>query len=204
MSDCTRVEGLVARWQGGEQLSAGDLGSIEAHRASCRSCAGRFSALVPFLRRDIHGPAVDPSADPGPGFTDAVMRRIARTPAKAAPRLAWVLAAAAGIVLALGLGLTAYRLGAARAGTEVVVHFQLAAPGAASVALVGSFTDWETSRLSMSDTDRDGVWEISVRLRRDAIHTYNFLIDGERWVADPDAQGQVDDGFGGQSSVVAL
>jgi hypothetical protein len=204
MSDCTRLEELVTRWQGGSEAGAAELGELETHCASCPSCARRFAALLPFLRRDVLGPAVAPAADPGPSFTDAVMRRIARAPVKAPPRLAWVLAAAAVIVLALGAGFAAAGLGAARAGAEVVVRFQLAAPGAKSVALVGSFTDWETARLSMRDPDGDGVWEISVRLRRDAIHTYNFLVDGERWVADPEAQGQVDDGFGGRSSVVAL
>lgn len=72
------------------------------------------------------------------------------------------------------------------------------------MSLVGSFTGWETSKLPMGDADGDGVWEVSVRLRKDALHTYNFLIDGTRWVPDPAAESQVDDGFGGQSSIVAL
>jgi len=205
MGECARIEELMRRWQRGGEIAAGDLDRIEDHCASCPVCEGRYSSLLPFLSRDVRGLAVDPSEDPSAGFTDAVMERVRqKAPAGMRPRLSWALAAAASVVLLVGIGIAAYRLGAGRARDEVLVHFQLAAPGAASVALVGSFTDWETSKLSMRDPDRDGIWEISVRLKKDSIHTYNFLIDGERWVPDPGAQGQVGDGFGGQSSIVTL
>lgn len=94
-----------------------------------------------------------------------------------------------------------------RTGTpsnEVVVRFELEAPGAKSVALVGNFTGWDASKLMMSDADRDGVWQISVRLKKDSVATYNFVIDGTRWVPDPRSPAQVEDGFGGQSSVLRL
>jgi len=205
MSDCARVGTLALRWQDGGEISAAELRDIEKHCAGCEQCAGRFSAILPFLARDARGEAVDPSQGPSPGFTDAVMDRVkSRAPSRHSPALTWMLAAAASVVLLVGIGLFAYRLGAGRAGTEVLVHFQLAAPGAQSVALVGSFTGWEATKLPMSDPNHDGIWEVSVRLKKTSVHTYNFLIDGTRWVPDPAAEGQVDDGFGGQSSIVAL
>ena len=205
MSDCARVGALALRWQEGGEISAAELRDVETHCAGCGQCAERFSAILPFLARDARGEAVDPSEGPSPGFTDAVMGRVkSRLPSPHRTTLTWMLAAAASVVLLAGIGLFAYRLGAGRAGAEVLVHFQLAAPGAQSVALVGSFTGWEATKLPMSDPNHDGIWEISVRLKKASVHTYNFLIDGTRWVPDPAAQGQVDDGFGGQSSIVAL
>jgi anti-sigma factor RsiW len=199
---------MLRAWQEGGILAAADLDAVERHCAACAACAAcarEFSALLPFVQRDVRGVPVDPSAGPSGTFTDAVMARVGqRAPARSSPQLGWILATAASVVLLAGIGFGAYRLGTGRATGEVLVRFQLAAPGAGSVALVGSFTGWETSKLPMADTNRDGVWEISVRLRKDAVHTYNFLIDGTRWVPDPAAEGQVDDGFGGRSSIVSL
>ena len=39
------------------------------------------------------------------------------------------------------------------------VRFTLTAPEAEQVVLVGDFTDWETSKLELTDPDGDGVWE---------------------------------------------
>ncbi len=205
LDECTRTRDLMRRWQEGNPLAASELGAAEEHCGSCPACASEFSAVLPFVQRDVRGVPVDPSSPPSPSFTDAVMARVEqRAIVRMSPRLTWILAAAASVVILAGIGVGAYRLGAGRATGEVLVRFQLAAPGAQSVALVGSFTNWETSRLPMVDANGDGIWEISVRLRKDSVYTYNFLIDGTRWVPDPTAAGQVDDGFGGQSSIVTL
>ena len=205
MGECDRIEKLLNEWEDGQVIGAREVDRIEEHCASCRECGGRFALLLPFLARDARGVPVDPSEDPSPAFTEAVMERVkGKAPRRMSPRLSWALAAAASVLLVVGIGIAAYRLGAGRGGGEVLVHFELAAPGAASVALVGSFTGWETSKLAMSDANHDGIWEISVRLRKASMYTYNFLIDGIRWVPDPGAESQVDDGFGGRNSVMTL
>lgn len=205
MDECARIERIVDGWERGGRIEAAELDRIDRHCASCKACGRRFSPLLPFLAREARGVPIGPSDEPSPGFIDGVMERVkGRAPARMRPRLTWALAAAAGVLLVVAIGFAAYRLGTGRGEKELLVHFELAAPEAASVALVGSFTDWETSKLAMSDPDRDGVWEISVTLRKDSIYTYNFLIDGGRWVPDPAAESQVDDGFGGRSSVMTL
>jgi len=205
MNDCDRAEEMIRGWGEGGSVGPADLDLLQEHCASCVSCSERFGTLVPFVLRDATGASVVPSDDGPSGITEAVMVKLkGREPARTSPRLTWTLAAAAGIAICLGIGLLAFRMSANRFGTEVVVHFELAAPGAKSVAVVGSFTDWEASQLAMSDPNGDGVWEISVTLKKDAIYTYNFLIDGNRWVPDPNADTLVDDGFGGSSSVITL
>jgi hypothetical protein len=46
------------------------------------------------------------------------------------------------------------------------------------------------------------LWTVVVPLEP-GIHTYSFVIDGKRWIADPNAPA-FDDGFGGTNSRVAV
>jgi 1,4-alpha-glucan branching enzyme len=91
-----------------------------------------------------------------------------------------------------------------RLRSTVVVHLELTAPDAGSVSLVGDFNDWEPSRLMLKDPDQDGVWEIRLRLPKGGSYTYNFIINGDTWVTDPNALIHVKDGFGGESSILSL
>lgn len=88
---------------------------------------------------------------------------------------------------------------------EVVrVILSLEAPTAESVAVVGDWNGWDSKSHQMNDADRDGVWELSLRLERGKEYQYQFLIDQEKWVPDPHAPLQVDDGFGGTNSILDI
>ncbi len=113
-------------------------------------------------------------------------------------RPAWTLALAAalGAVVLLpsepsGPG-TSFPLPGDREGVaQFVGHF----PGARSVEVVGSFNDWSRGMLSLRDDNGDGIWHGAAVLPAGQ-HEYMFVVDGERWVADPLAGRYVDDGFG--------
>jgi len=80
------------------------------------------------------------------------------------------------------------------------VQFRLQAPGASSVRLAGTFTNWQPEyELSQS---APGVWTITLPLPA-GVHDYAFIVDGTRWTPDPEAP-SVDDGFGGKNSRIAL
>jgi len=87
---------------------------------------------------------------------------------------------------------------------SVVVRFELVAPEAGSVSLVGDFNDWDDERHMLRDRDQDGVWEIEVPLQRGNVYTYNFLINGNEWIPDPSAVNHIEDLFGGEKSVLNL
>jgi 1,4-alpha-glucan branching enzyme len=89
-------------------------------------------------------------------------------------------------------------------GRQKQVEFRLYAPQARSVSIVGNFSAWGSSGLPMSDIDGDGVWTKKTYLKRGIIYTYNFLIDEERLIADPESTLRVPDGFGGESSVLRV
>ncbi len=130
---------------------------------------------------------------------DEIPARMPVSLAGRASRLAG-LAAAAVFIAALSSIMT---LGLIRSSTTVDVRFVLEAPQATSVWLAADFNEWSPDGYSMKKTS-DGTWEITVPLRKGKAYAYNFIIDGEHWVADPTAPVRLDDGFGGSSSSLSL
>ncbi len=93
--------------------------------------------------------------------------------------------------------------GVAAQAATVLVQFELAAPQAGHVVLAGSFNGWDPESVPMARSPASGMWTVTLRLRPGA-HQYLFLVDGERWVPDPRAHAQVDDGFGQRNSVIVV
>ncbi|WP_417070046.1 alpha/beta hydrolase-fold protein [Niveibacterium terrae] len=73
------------------------------------------------------------------------------------------------------------------------VDFEVYAPEAESVFLIGEMTRWRDEKLAMH-RDPDGFWRIQVRLRSGQWF-YKFEIDGE-WLADPGNPLRAEDGIG--------
>lgn len=109
-------------------------------------------------------------------------------------RPVWTLALAAGLVAILLLPAQQNTKVTPRA-SEGVAHFVGHFPGARSVEVVGSFNNWTRGVLPLNDHNHDGVWHGTAVLPAGQ-HEYMFVVDGERWVADPLAGRYVDDGFG--------
>jgi len=181
---------LEARWAG-EAIEPPD--ALLEHVGSCRGCAARLQAA-----RLLAGEALRREAPPE--LSSRVLQRLSRLPGpvlearRPVARLRWVaVPLAALLAAALTFGLTMHFLRPA-ASKVVTVRLMLAAPGARSVSVVGDWNDW----------DPDRIWEIRLRLQRGLEARYQFLLDGERWLADPRAPLQVDDGFGGTSSVLQI
>ncbi|HEX2168141.1 MAG TPA: glycogen-binding domain-containing protein [Longimicrobiales bacterium] len=113
-------------------------------------------------------------------------------------RPAYGLIAAAVLAVALVIGRETTPSPAA--SRQVLTQFLLNAPNAEQVMLAGDFTDWQPAH-ALSRTAA-GVWTVVVPLNP-GVHSYAFVVDGERWVADPNAPA-VDDGFGGLNSRLAV
>ena len=162
-------------------------------------------------------------SQPVPDVTTAVMQRVSRishaealqspgvfssvirflwTPRQISIRPAYGLAAT-GTLLALLLVVASASqstiVRAPEAVPRLFVQFRLETE-AMNVRLAGSFTNWapayELHQMS------PGVWTIAVPLPA-GVHDYAFIVDGQRWVADPYAP-HIDDGFGGTNSRLTL
>ena len=86
--------------------------------------------------------------------------------------------------------------------TVQLVRFVFADSSARTVSLVGDFNGWARERTPLHATARAGVWSVSVPLTPGR-HEYAFIVNGERWVADPLSPGNRDE-FGTESSVLLL
>src|SRR6266571_1978877 len=85
---------------------------------------------------------------------------------------------------------------------SVYVRFVLYAPGAQRVTVAGTFNQWDQNAAPLRPAGTNGVWATTLAVPIGQ-HQYAFIVDGERWVADPRAPA-VDDGFGRRNSVVTV
>ncbi len=150
------------------------------------------------------------------GFDARVMAEIAALPATPwwrrrtlafSPIGALAVAAGFGALMVLGgVGLgrsLAAPVAVAQAPDTVhVVRFVLAAPGAQRVTLAGDFNGWSRDETPLEDVTGSGQWSVTLPLR-EGVHEYAFVVDGERWVADPFATTRRDE-FGQESSLLRV
>lgn len=73
---------------------------------------------------------------------------------------------------------------------------------AKEVAVAGDFNNWDTNADKMVNLG-DGNWSVTLNLKPGR-YEYKFVIDGSKWIADPSAKEFIDDGYGGQRSVLVV
>jgi hypothetical protein len=164
----------------------------------------RLSSLLGSLEEDVRAPA---------GFHSSVMRAVEEVPASPLRRLVdwWLRPRAVRVspamgALAVAASAALFLLWPAEApdtAGQVVTRFVLVAPEAGSVHLTGDFLSWSREGIELEDLRGTGVWTADVPLPP-GVYQYTFVIDGTRWVPDPTALSQVDDGFGQLNSVVIV
>lgn len=101
-----------------------------------------------------------------------------------------------------GQSVPAVTLPEAATGERKVVQFELSAPTATQVALVGSFNRWNPVATPLERDSATGKWIVSVRLPAGR-HVYAFVVDGDV-TADPTAPRAADTDFGSANSVVLV
>ncbi|MGO8928991.1 MAG: glycogen-binding domain-containing protein [Limisphaerales bacterium] len=84
---------------------------------------------------------------------------------------------------------------------EKPVEFILNYPRAQSVAVAGTFNDWDLSRTPMSPGP-GGTWNAMVWLPAGR-YEYRFVVDGQ-WMSDPSARECVQNAFGSTNSVLVV
>jgi len=180
---------------------AGEMITTECreHLNQCPQCRAFFHAL----RIVEGGESVNPVHSPG--LEEKVMLQISHAdkPVRRAFPRSLQLAAAA--VLLVVMSVTITLAVTSRSGSEtVIVHLYLSAPDAEQVAVVGDWNEWSADADILRDRDGDGVWEIRIKVPRGQEYQYQFLIDDQQWIPDPNAAIKVDDGFGGMNSVLDI
>ena len=148
--------------------------------------------VIAELRRPVH---LDPRLD------DRVLHTIAgdqAPPARPARPARWASGVLGG-ALAAGLLLTV--LGRDAAPTRPI-ELRLIAP-ASHVMVVGDFNDWDPAATPLRRGNEGGTWTVELRLPPGR-YRYTFLVDGRRWVPDPEEPRAADDDFGAPMSVLTV
>jgi hypothetical protein len=89
-----------------------------------------------------------------------------------------------------------------QSGAVVSITFVFYAPKATSVALVGSFNDWDPQKAPMN-RGKDGNWTLQVKLPSGR-YEYLFLVDGAQYETDPLAVELRPDGLGHENAVLRI
>ncbi|MBI5090472.1 MAG: isoamylase early set domain-containing protein [Actinobacteria bacterium] len=84
------------------------------------------------------------------------------------------------------------------ATTDVLFRLQ-AHPDVREIALVGEFNGWSQEAHRMERTG--DIFEITVPLERGRSYRYRYLVDGQHWENDWNADGYVPNEFGSDDSV---
>ncbi|RKX51470.1 MAG: hypothetical protein DRP50_08815, partial [Thermotoga sp.] len=82
-----------------------------------------------------------------------------------------------------------------------MVSFYYDNSSAKSVYLAGTFNDWDPKAIPMKN--ENGEWFVQLKLKP-GVYEYRFVVDGTKWVEDPDAWGRIESGLGGYNSVFVL
>jgi len=91
--------------------------------------------------------------------------------------------------------------GSGRAQAPVVlVRLVVVQPDARVVQAAGDFNGWNPSRTPLEQT-ADGAWTVTLPLEPGR-YEYQFVVDGDRWIGDPFAVEQSNDGFGSRNAVL--
>ena len=83
-------------------------------------------------------------------------------------------------------------------GRRMPQTFELAAPTASHVDLVGDFTHWEQEPIHLRKSG-DGTWRTTVNLEIGP-HEYRFMVD-DQWCDDPKCTQHVANPYGGENDV---
>ncbi|HSQ30155.1 MAG TPA: isoamylase early set domain-containing protein [Gemmatimonadaceae bacterium] len=83
------------------------------------------------------------------------------------------------------------------------IRFALAASSGSRVSVVGDFNGWDARSTPMTRDSATGTWSVSIPLP-DGRYVYAFVVDGARWLPDPNAALAPEDDFGRPNSVLVV
>jgi diguanylate cyclase (GGDEF)-like protein len=86
---------------------------------------------------------------------------------------------------------------------NIILTYQQNDPQPKEVSCVGDFNRWNSKKGNMKFDAGIHQWKISLNLLAGK-YKYKFLIDGQKWIADPEVVECGDDGFGGMCSILRV
>lgn len=200
--DCTEwkegLNKLLKNQWSGEKTELDLPVDIIKHVEECTGCSDRLQAALLL----VNGEKLRKS--PPAGLVDRAKERLIHAgEVRQSKRAKWPIAAAATLLIALtSFFLFTYITPSSQ--DMITVRLILEAPGAVEVSVVGDWNSWDPEANKLSDIDGDGIWEIKMQLKCGSEYRYQFLINRDEWIPDPNASIQIEDGFGGTNSILEI
>lgn len=72
-----------------------------------------------------------------------------------------------------------------------------------SVSVAGDFNGWSKEDLPLK-RGKDGSWSASIDLESNRDYQFRYVVDGNEWVNEPEADLFIHNGIGEENSVVSL
>jgi len=213
---CLQAKQLIQEYLD-QHISETDKKELEQHIQKCSSCReeleswGHFFADIKVLAEEEPVPAE---------MTSSIMEQIESEQVTIQPSwwerlkhtltiprfsLRWIGAAAVALVaFTVFINFNLFSPGVNPNGlTEVQFSLRAGAESISSVAVVGDFNDWNPNKHLLQDENEDGIWTATLRLEPGR-YEYMFILDGQKWVPDPEAYRYVRDGFGNKNAVIEI
>ena len=86
---------------------------------------------------------------------------------------------------------------------EVKFSLRISDSKAHTVAIAGDFNGWNPQANLLEDPEGDGIWTGTLKLEPGR-YEYMFVMDGEKWLPDPNALRYVKDGFGNKNAILEI
>ncbi|MBN2440473.1 MAG: hypothetical protein JXJ04_03990 [Spirochaetales bacterium] len=171
---------------------------LKAHVSDCPECKKRL------LSAQILGKSVDFQDKAPENLAEKINTYVLTRGSqkkKSIPRWIMVpLAAAALVIITFIFTITFFT----QPKNTITIHLMIDVPDATCVSVVGDWNNWDPDVDVLTDPDGDGRWEIKLHLNKNNEYRYQFLVNKEEWLPDPQSPLQIEDGFGGVNSILEI
>lgn len=201
-----------------QALDADTAQQVEEHLKSCSACNKEYQSL-----KEIITSLNSLSPQPAPGtFTQNIMAKISQKEIQiqtswmdriknkkriSIPRFSFRLvgAAAAATLIVFFAFTFVFNTPDTSPICSAEVQFSLKINDgkAHTVAIAGDFNGWNPQANILKDPEGDGIWTGTLKLEPGR-YEYMFVLDGEKWLPDPNALRYVKDGFGNKNAILEI
>ncbi len=197
-------------------LDAESTQTVEAHLKSCPACQDEYLKL----KEMVASLNLLPQVSTPQNLTQNIMAKISQEEIQiqsswierlkkqiSFPRLSFRLAgaaAAAGLILFFAFTFIFNApVTSPVCSAEVQFSLRINDNKTHTVAIAGDFNGWNPQANTLEDPEGDGIWTGTLKLEPGR-YEYMFVMDGEKWLPDPNALRYVKDGFGNKNAILEI
>ncbi len=197
-------------------LDAESIQTVEEHLKSCPACQGEYLRL----KEMVVSLNILPQVSTPQNFTQNIMAKISQEeiqiqsswidhlkrqvsfPRLSFPLVGSVTTAALVVFFAFTLFFNT-PITSPICSAEVQFSLRISDNKTHTVAIAGDFNNWDPQANLLEDSEGDGVWAGTLKLEPGR-YEYMFVMDGEKWLPDPNALRYVKDGFGNKNAILEI